>query len=197
MPKRLAEKDKTNIYCSYKLGDVDNITRFTNPIMLRGQFVSLKGSKRSQYYGIDMKYDGIIMFEDNVDTRFIDEFSKFWVNTKPTSGATTAEYKSDGELISKDGLKTIYVYEVIENSHNLWCLYKDGNIYKINVKLVESEKASYKYKAIVPSNMYLEINTATKVWYEEPEDETDTNSLLSLGIVERNKFSATYWFKEV
>lgn len=197
MPKRLAEKDKTNIYCAYKLGEIDNITKFANPVMLRGQFVSLKGSKRSQYYGIDMKYDGIIIFEENADTRYIDEFSKFWVDYEPLNGNVSAQYKSDGILSPKDGLKTLYVYETIENAHNLWCMYEDGNIYKIDVKLEESEDSTYKYRAIVPLSMYLQITNTTKVWYEEPDNENDTTSLLQLVKVESNNFNSIYYFKEV
>lgn len=197
MPKKIAEKDKTNIYCAYKLGEVNNVTKFTNPVMLRGQFVSLKGSKRSQYYGIDMKYDGIIIFEENADTRYIDEFSKFWIDYNPLNGNVSAQYKSDGVLSPKDGLKTLYVYETIENAHNLWCLYEDGNIYKINVNLIESDNEDYKYKAVIPSNMYVRIDRTTKIWYEEPIDANDTTSLLQLSFVEQNKFDVSYYLKEV
>lgn len=194
MPKRLAEKDKTNIYCAYKLGEKGNITKFTNPVKLRGQFVSLKGSKRSQYYGIDMKYDGVIIFEENADTRYIDEFSKFWIDYKPLNGNVSAQYKSDGVLSPKDGLKTLYVYETIENAHNLWCLYEDG-IYKIDVKL--EEDSTYKYRAIVPLSMYLQITNTTKVWYEEPYNKNDTSSLLKLVKVESNNFNSIYYFAKV
>lgn len=197
MPKKIAEKDKTNIYCAYKLGEVNNVTKFTNPVMLRGQFVSLIGNKRSQYYGINMAYDGIIIFEDNPSTQYIDEFCKFWVGVEPESGAVSAEYKTDKIVVAQDGLKTVYVYKQTENAHNLWCLYEDGNIYKINVNLIESDNEDYKYKAVIPSNMYVRIDRTTKIWYEEPIDANDTTSLLQLSFVEQDKFDVSYYLKEV
>lgn len=196
MPKRIAEKNKTNIYCSYKIGELNKITKYTTPIMLSGQFVSLKGNKSPQYYGIDMKYDGIIIVEENNQTVYLDEFTKIWINNEPVENSS-ADYKIQEILPPKDGLKTIYVSSTVKNNSNLWCLYEDGNIYKIDCQLFENNNNEYKYNAVFPINTYLEINYNTKIWYEEPIDKNDTNSLLELALIKQNKFNVVYCLKEV
>lgn len=179
MPKRISEKDKKTIYFAYKLGQINLVTYYTDIIEVKCQFSTFKGAKSVNYYGTELQYDAIAVFESNESTQHIDEFTKFWFGTKPVASSAPCDYDVVRIGARSNGLFTVYLRSITQNNDNLW--YEiDGAIYETQVKMDKTN-----LRVVVPSNMYLPIWYTTKVWYEEP---TNTNTTdYGIHLVDINK----------
>lgn len=179
MPKRISVKDKKQLYIAHKLGIIHGITYYTDIIPVDCQFSTFRGNKSIQYYGVELQYDAIAVFEINAKTINIDEFTKFWFGTIPASSQAESDYTVVRIGAEYNGLFTVYLSSVTQNHDSIW--YEvDGQIYETQVKLDKDNLKIY-----VPVNTYLPIWYSTRVWYEEPEDTGTTN--YGMHLVDINK----------
>lgn len=176
MPKRISNKNKSSIFCAYKIGESKGKTRYTNQIFpLDCQFTRYNGITKTDIYGKEISFVATAIFEYSEKTQYIDEFCKFWQSLQPENGNVFAEYSVAGMSNIVDGLFTVYLSENTKNNNCLWFLGDDNEIYEI--------QGIYDYdtkKFIIPQNMYCPIEHHTKVWEIEPETAESTEGLLSL-----------------
>lgn len=179
MPKRISVKDKKLIYYAHKLGVIHGITYYTDVLSVECQFSTFRGNKSVQYYGTQLQYDAIAVFEVSEQTRNINEFTKFWYGTLPPSSQADSDYTVVKIGAEANGLFTVYLSSVTQNHDNIW--YEvDGQIYETQVKLDKDN-----LKVYVPINTYLPIWYTTRVWYEEPTDTSTTD--YGMHLVDINK----------
>lgn len=191
MPKRLSNKDKKNIYCAYKIGEHKNKTRYTNEVFtFQCQFTKFNGRAQTNLYGKDVSYVATAVFENTIDTQFINEFSQFWQSIKPDNGNMAGEYKVAGISEPTDGLFTVYLNNVVQNNVDLWVLHDDGKIYQIQGLYDEENKI-----LIMPKNAYCPITYHSKIWEIEPEDAESTDGAMMLTFKEEVNNAIKYQFE--
>lgn len=171
MPKRIKVRDKKPIYYAYRLGETNGITKYGAVLTADVQFVSVNSSLSSNPYGEQLPYTDIALFEFNDKTMFIDNFTKIWFGVKPTNSDTPANFEIHHLGQIDKGLFTVYLNSVTQNHRSLWYLFKDV-IYETEL-LLEST-GDGKWLGKTPLNMYLPIDSTTKIWLTQPENEDTT-----------------------
>ena len=169
----LAEKDKQDIYVSYRLGVNDESVEYTDPIKVRGQITDTTGSSKYTDFGKSIDYDKVIYFDMDAKTQYIDEFSKIWVGFVPTL-KDDPNYEIVRYTPIYNGMFMIYVNGIPTNNQDIYYLYND-KIYSIGIKF-----DSKTLKGSIPLNMYLPIDNDTKIWYREPTDKDDNSYVIKL-----------------
>jgi hypothetical protein len=191
MPKRLKKSDKSEVYFAYRLG-LDNGTPFYGDILeTEGQFVSFDRYVKTELYGKELNYNALILFEINDKSQFFDEFTKFWIKSKPLSVETTTNYVVNSVSKPENGLITIYLRSLTTNNSSLWYEYK-GKIIETQMQFDENTLT-----AIAPPNMYLPWKETTKIWYEEPDNATTKTALLRIVKKDITDLGTTFKFRRV
>lgn len=169
MPKRLSVKDTTTIYYALKIGEIDGISHYTNVLPLACQFTTHTGVRATYNYGVMLNYNATAVVEYNEQTRYINEFTKFWYGTAPNDSSEVNDYTVVRVGEPQNGLFIIYLASVTQNADNIWYAV-DDKIFLADVKFDRDELT-----VIIPRNQYLPIWYDTKVWYREPKslDTTD------------------------
>lgn len=186
MPKRISVKDKTTIYYALKIGEIDGIAHFAEVQPLECQFTTHTGVKSVYSYGTILNYNATAIIEYNESTRYINEFTRFWVGSCPDDSTKVNDYTVVRVGEPHNGLFTVYLASVTQNAQNIWYAYHD-RILLADVKIEKDDDGWY---VIVPKNQFLPIWYDTKVWYREPSDlETLEYGLHLVDISEEEHFT--------
>lgn len=177
------------MYFAYRLGEVDGVTKYSNILVDKCQFIDIKKSVSIQAYGYETQYDAVMLVENNSNSRLIDKFTKIWVNSVPLDANSNTGYRIIRESNNSDGIITFYIQSTTDNYDELWYEY-NGVIYRTEV-LYNSENKIVQ----TPKNMYFPIDKTTKVWYIEPDNSSSTNGLIKLKSTKSTDNSNLYYFE--
>lgn len=170
---RIAKKDERDLYVAYKLGinPNDNTIVYSKPKLIKGMVIDSNGTMNYEDFGKSFQYDKKIVFEDNKDSRFVDEYSNIWLNKKPLEDGNNANYDVLYKSEIVDGLFTIYIKSITNDTSKLYVSYDEENIIAIQIDFdYENLEAS------IRNDMYLPIDNNTKIWLQEPNNINDNSN---------------------
>ena len=167
---RIAKKDERDLYVAYKLGvnPNDNTIIYSKPILVKGMVIDSNGTMTYEDFGKSFQYDKKVVFEYDKNTRFIDEYSNIWLNKKPLEDGSNANYDVVYKSEIIDGLFTIYINSITNDTSKVYVSYDEENIIAIQLDLDYEN-----LEAIIRNDMYLPIDNNTKIWLQMPEDIND------------------------
>lgn len=167
---RIAKKDERDLYVAYKLGvnPNDNTIIYSKPILVKGMVIDSNGTMTYEDFGKSFQYDKKVVFEYDKNTRFIDEYSNIWLNKKPLEDGSNANYDVVYKSEIIDGLFTIYINSITNDTSKVYVSYDEENIIAIQLDLDYEN-----LEAIIRNDMYLPIDNNTKIWLQMPKDIND------------------------
>ena len=170
---RIAKKEEKDLYVAYKLGvDIDeNTIIYSKPKLVKGMVIDSNGTVSYEDFGKTFHYDKRIVFEYNKDTKFIDEYSIIWLNKKPLENSTNANYDVVYKSEVVDGLFTIYINSISNDTSKLYVSYDDENIIGVQIDLDYEN-----LEAVIRNDMYFPIDNNTKIWLQRPNNINDNSN---------------------
>lgn len=128
-------------------------------------------------YGMELKFDRLIIVDASEKTRKIKENSIFLINEYPTSNNILGNYKVNKKFPEYQG--KIMIALKSNNSVSLPRLY----YYDSEVDKIFAYQLNFDYKTMkgyVGKYDDIPFNSNSKIWYREPENKDDTEFLISL-----------------
>lgn len=181
MPRRNQLKDKRTVYIAYRYGiDEKGNEVFSDPIE-QGAIISLtNGSSPDGRYGTDHNYSYEILFDKNEKTKYINLYTRIWVNKIPfnSTDAPDCIITKDPETANGQILVSCETSAVNESEF----------FYEFNGKVLRfvARDDLENNRFYTSANVYLPVDIDTKMWYIEPEDINDEYSTMRL--VEKNEY---------
>lgn len=185
---RLRNADKEKIYISHIIGYKNNKAIYSNPMMVSAQVNEVSGNSLYEQFGFNNDYRLKVLLEYNDITKYVNEQTRFWIKTKPDGNNYNYVIARKGtwvnniiQLFLKDSPQSwdiVYTYDSENGIYEIQCFY-------------DEEKKVIK----IPTDSYFNVSVNTKIWVERPNDENDTNGLLTLKDKKVEKDYTTYYFK--
>lgn len=172
MPRRLTKKDCVDISFAYRVGLVNNKPKYTEAMTTQAQIILKSGSNTVNHFGTAFNYDKIVMVQKNNQTKFIDEFSKIWLTSKPSDSKAKADTIIERINENRSGIIVIYCSTAIQNNSSLWFANADKEIIQIKGD-IDLEKLTFR----IPVNMFVSFDNNTKIWTKRPLDYSDTRNI--------------------
>lgn len=182
MPKNISRKDTKNIYCAFRIGEINKISQYSEIITIPCQITVFNGNRQIEYEGKTIQYSATAIFNKSKITNYINSNCKVWYKSKPIDTTKSdAEYLVVAKNNDLDGLFVVYL---VENSPNYNKLYveKDNIIYSISVDYNKDT-----LKGVIPTDMYFPFNEYNKYWDRKPANVADVNNRLSLISITKEK----------
>lgn len=182
MPRRNLVKDKRTVYIAYRYGiDANGNEVFGDPIE-ESAIVSLtSGSSPDGKYGTEHDYSYEILFDKNERTKYINLYTRIWVNKIPFSSTDSPDCIISKDPETSDGQILVSCETSAVNESEFY--YEFGG--KVLSFVARDDLENNRF--YTPANMYLPIDNETKMWYLEPVDSNDTENTMRLDKKVENK----------
>lgn len=169
MPRRNQEKDKRTVYIAHRYGiDANGNEIFGEPIEQNAVVSLYKGSSPDDNYGTASGLSFDLLFDKNSVTKYINLYTRIWVNTMPISSADSPDCVIASPPEMADGQILVACNSTAVNEGEFYYEYNGKVLSFVARDDLENNRF---YTA---TNVYLPIDNETKMWYLEPADIEDS-----------------------
>ena len=173
---KLREIDKRPIYIANLVGfDLSNNPIYKKAEKVFAQVNDLSGKIIMNDYGLNDNYRLKVLFEFNDKTKYINEFTRLWVVEKPNDSEDNFDYLISRKLNWERDILEVYLKPVDQDFDMLFTYNESYGIYTFQCLYDEANKT-----ITLPENSLMKINSTTKIWTEEPVDESTTENKIKL-----------------
>lgn len=175
MARRIAIKDGSTIYFANRIGvDTQGIGVYNGTTECTAYVADYSGSSPNSRFGSDNNYSLQIILQDCEDTKYINQYTKFWIYEFPRASSDPCDYMPISEPIHRDGQLLVSLNSVQVNYSDLYYAYNNRVIIFTAADYLENNKFYIK------NNTYLPVAIGDTMWYLEPVNASDTNNTMTV-----------------
>lgn len=180
MPRRIQEKDKRTVYIAYRYGlDENGNAVFGEPIEQKAIVSMFGGESPNSEYGTAHSLSFELLFDKNSATKYINLYTRVWVNKIPITSDDSPDCEITKPPENADGLILVNCSSTAVNDTTLY--YEFGG--KVLSFVAKDDLENNRF--YTEPNVYLPIDSDTKMWYIEPTDIDDVDC--TMAIVDKNE----------
>lgn len=183
----MANIDNTAIYVAYYIGEdlESGDAVYTEPQEIYANVGTRWSVEEIKDIGRIPDYDRTIYLYAGDKTRFINTTTRLWVDSFPNEARDNFDYTIVRKSDELGGILRLYCLEVVPDTQSLYYCNDGEHIFKIKIFYDA-------YTAVIPKDMYCEINEKSKVWYKKPSGVDDTKHLIKL--IKKTEYDRTFTY---